>query len=141
MTLRTFQGVVYPAQCDAMGHMNVQHYVGAFDQALWHLMAACGYGADWVTTRRQGWADARYEIDFRQEIRAGDLFVVDSAVRRVGTKSLTTWHGLSSQGTLRAELLAVSVYFDLDGRRAMALPDEIGAGARALLETPAGTGQ
>ena len=39
----TFRGVVYPAQCDAMGHMNVQHYVAAFDQAMWHLVHEIGY--------------------------------------------------------------------------------------------------
>ena len=31
-----------PAQCDAMGHMNVQYYIAAFDQSLWHLMATAG---------------------------------------------------------------------------------------------------
>ena len=35
--LDCYRGVVYPAQCDAMGHMNVQYYVAAFDQAMWHL--------------------------------------------------------------------------------------------------------
>jgi len=135
--IRTYQGLVYPAQCDAMGHMNVQHYVAAFDQAAWHLMAACGYDAGWVVSRREGWADVRYEIDYRHEIRAGELFVVDSAVRRVGTKSLTTWHRLASpDGILRAELLAVTAYFDLERRRARELPDLIRAGALALVEAP-----
>lgn len=137
MTIRTYQGLVYPAQCDAMGHMNVQHYVGAFDQAHWHLMAACGYDAEWVTSRREGWADVRYEIDYKRETRAGELFVIDSAVRRVGTKSLTTWHRLSSlDGTVRAELLAITAYFDLELRRARELPDIVRAGALALVEAP-----
>ena len=137
MTIRTYQGLVYPAQCDAMGHMNVQHYVGAFDQAHWHLMAACGYDAEWVTSRREGWADVRYEIDYKRETRAGELFVIDSAVRRVGGKSLTTWHRLSSpDGAVRAQLLAITVYFDLELRRARELPDIIRAGALALVEEP-----
>ena len=136
MSLRTYQGLVYPAQCDAMGHMNVQQYVAAFDQASWHLLAACGYEAGWVETRREGWADVRYEIDFRHEIRAGALFVIDSAVRRVGGKSLTAKHRLAApDGTVHAELLAVSVYFDLALRRARELPATVRAGALALAET------
>jgi acyl-CoA thioester hydrolase len=138
MTLRTYQGVIYPAQCDAMGHMNVQHYVGAFDQAHWHLMAACGYDGAWIQSRRQGWADVRYEIDFKHETRAGALIVVDSAVRRIGSKSLTTWHRMSTSEGIHAELLAVTVYFDLEARRAVELPDVIREGALAFLEETAG---
>ncbi|QFR34452.1 thioesterase family protein [Ancylobacter sp. TS-1] len=134
MTIRTFQGVVYPAQCDAMGHMNVQHYVGVFDQATWHLFAACGYDSGWIEARREGWADVRQEIDYRQEVRAGELFVIDSAVRRVGGKSLTTWHRLSTARGVSAEMLAVTVYFDLAARRARELPDVVRVGALALLE-------
>lgn len=132
MTLRTYQGVVYPAQCDAMGHMNVQHYVAAFDQALWHLMAACGYSPSWISERREGWADVRYEIDFRGETAVGSLFVVDSNVRHVGTKSLRSWHRLSTPEGTRAELLATSVYFDLDFRQAKEIPDIVRQGAEAF---------
>lgn len=135
MTILTYQGVVYPAQCDAMGHMNVQFYIAAFDQSLWHLMAASGYSASWITERRQGWADRRYEIDFRQELPVGSLFEIKGSVVKVGRTSLTTYHGLTNKadGTLCAELLAVSVYFDLAARQALALPDEIVEGAAKLL--------
>ena len=33
----TYRGMVYPWQCDHMGHMNVMHYVGKFDEAAWNL--------------------------------------------------------------------------------------------------------
>ena len=33
----TLRGVVYPAQCDAMGHLTVKEYMGFFDQAEWHF--------------------------------------------------------------------------------------------------------
>ena len=31
----TYRGVVYPWDCDHMGHMNVMRYVGKFDEATW----------------------------------------------------------------------------------------------------------
>lgn len=136
--VRTYQGVVYPAQCDAMGHMNIQHYVAAFDQASWHLLAACGYDAGWIASRREGWADVRHEIDYRRETRAGELFVIDSEVRRVGERSLTAWHRLSTSAGPHAEMLAVSVYFDLEQRRARELPAIIRESALRLIETGAG---
>ncbi|RFZ87529.1 acyl-CoA thioesterase [Shinella sp. WSJ-2] len=134
--LLTYQGVVYPAQCDAMGHMNVQYYIAAFDQSSWHLMAAAGYSADWIRDRREGWADRRYEIDFRQELPVGSLFEIHSSVVKVGRTSLTTRHRLTNKvdGVLCAELLAVSVYFDLAARQSLPLPAAIVAAAGNLVE-------
>lgn len=136
MPLLTHQGVVYPAQCDAMGHMNVQYYIAAFDQAFWHLIAAAGYSADWISTRREGWADRRYEIDFRRELPVGSLFEIRSTVEKIGSTSLTTRHRLTGKadGALSAELLAVSVYFDLAQRQPCALPEVIVRGVGDLCE-------
>ena len=127
MVLLTYQGVVYPAQCDAMGHMNVQYYIAAFDQSFWHLVAAAGYSATWIEERREGWADRRYEIDFRKELPVGSLFEIHSGVVKVGRTSLTTCHRLTNKadGALCAELIAVSVYFDLAQRQSHALPEAI----------------
>jgi acyl-CoA thioester hydrolase len=135
--LLTYQGVVYPAQCDAMGHMNVQYYIAAFDQAFWHLIAAAGYSATWIAERQEGWADRRYEIDFRRELPVGSLFEVRSAVVKVGRTSLTTRHRLTNKADdqLCAELIAVSVYFDLARREARPLPEVLLSGVRPLAET------
>jgi acyl-CoA thioester hydrolase len=35
----TYRGVVYPWQCDHMGHMNVMWYVGKFDEATWQILS------------------------------------------------------------------------------------------------------
>lgn len=140
MALLTYQGVVYPAQCDAMGHMNVQYYIAAFDQSFWHLIAAGGYSAAWIADRHEGWADRRYEIDFRRELPVGSLFEVHSAVVKVGRTSITARHRLTDKadGHLCAELLAVSVYFDLARRVARPVPEALRNGVRALAQTDGG---
>ena len=136
-TFETFRGVVYPSQCDAMGHMNVQNYTAAFDQAMWHLVLALGYAPSWVHERREGWADVRHTTTFKRELKAGSLFHVVSAVRSVGTTSLTTSHVLyhSESGTISAECEIVSVYFDLARRVGKPIPDGVrhAAGASAGL--------
>jgi acyl-CoA thioester hydrolase len=138
--LRTFAGVVYPAQCDAMGHMNTPHYVAALDQAMWHLVHALGYEPAWREERREGWADVRFVLDFRSELRAGDLFVVDSAVAETGRSSLVSRHHLRAvDGRLAAELEMTSVYFDLAARRSLPLPAALRAAAEALGAVPPGT--
>jgi acyl-CoA thioester hydrolase len=124
--MQTYRGVVYPAQSDAMGHMTVQYYVAAFDQAMWHLVESIGYDPAWRTDRHEGWADVRYEIDFRAELRVGDLFRVESRVTGVGNSSLKTHHVLSGpHGAVAAEVHMTSVYFDLEARRSKPIPEAV----------------
>ncbi|AJY42618.1 acyl-CoA thioesterase [Burkholderia humptydooensis] len=126
MSFETYHGVVYPAQTDAMGHMTVQYYVAAFDQAMWHLVARLGYNPKWRDERHEGWADVRYEIDFRSELRTGDLFSVVSKVVDAGRSSLKSLHRLvGPDGTVVAELAMTSVYFHLVDRKSIPIPDTI----------------
>jgi acyl-CoA thioester hydrolase len=124
--VKTFQGVVYPAQTDAMEHMNVQYYVAAFDQAMWHLVHALGYRQEWQDSRKEGWADVRHEITFAKELRVGSLYVIESAVVAVGNTSITTRHCLlTADGEHSASDEIKSVYFDLQARKAALLPSAL----------------
>ncbi len=80
--LRTYQAVVYPAQCDAMGHMTVQYYVAAFDQAMWNLVYSLGWRPP-APPVRAGFADVRHVTDYKSELGVGVPFVVDSLPRKV----------------------------------------------------------
>lgn len=132
----TFRGVVYPAQCDAMGHMNIQHYVAAFDQAMWHLVHALGYDPGWQRSRGEGWADVRHEIDYERELAAGRLFSIKSTVSAIGRTSLTIDHAmLTADGDVAARMRMRSVYFDLAGRKSKVLPDNIRTQASAMMKS------
>lgn len=133
--MRTYSGVVYPANCDAMGHMNVQYYVAAFDQAMWHLVHVLGYRTEWQKERGEGWADVQHNVTFSKELAVGSLFYVESAVSNVGGKSLTTFHRLfDMDGQLCASNEIKSVYFDLAERKGLVLPDGIRSNAERYLE-------
>lgn len=131
----TFRGLVYPAQCDAMGHMNVQHYVAAFDQAMWHLVHEIGYRRSVPSGTGYGWADVRHVIDYRSELPTGALYQVVSRIGKVGRSSLVTVHQMfaSETGELAAECEMTSVYFDLTARASCPLPQSLRDTATAML--------
>ncbi len=131
--METFRGVVYPAQCDAMGHLNTAEYVRFFDAAEWHCFAQLGYDARRIHDDRIGMADVRHVIEYKKELLPGDLVVVESEVRGVGTKSITTKHRMfnAASGELCATLECVTVQYDLDKRQAVPLLPELRAKATA----------
>ena len=132
--LPSYNGVVYPAMTDAMGHMNVQHFVAAFDQAMWRTVLVPGYETDWQSTRGEGWADVLHETRFAKEAVVGGVFTVSTTVEAVGRTSLTLMHRMRDQhGALLATMKMKSVYFDLKKREAIPLPDALRQNAHARL--------
>lgn len=112
----TYAGVVHPWMCDAMGHLNVRHYVAMFDDASFQLLGR-------VTGKEDpeaclGWADVRMEVDYKHETPVGTLITVRSRVEKVGTSSLTYAHEMSGtlDGEVHALMRTVTVRFDLRRR-------------------------
>lgn len=133
--LETFRGLVYPAQCDDMGHMNVQHYVAAFDQAMWHLVHEIGYRKPIVPGKGHGFADVRHLLEYRSELPAGALYRIISGVGKVGRSSLVTVHRMYAAATeeLAAKCEMTSVYFDLSARTSYPLPQSLREAASSLV--------
>ncbi|MGR3323018.1 MAG: acyl-CoA thioesterase [Pseudooceanicola sp.] len=126
-TLRTY---VQPWHCDEMGHMNVRHYLGMFDDAGFVLLATIGH----VTDDAFGWADVQHTIRYLQETPRGTAIVVTSELVKLGTKSMTVLHRMTDAGTgdTLAEAETVTVYFDLAARKAAAIPERFRAKLEAL---------
>ncbi len=125
----TFRGVVYPWHCDQLQHMNVQHYVGMFDQAGCHLFQEFGVSFEEGVERGKTLVDVRHTIEYKAEQRAGSLVKIESAFTRIGTKSLTFVHRMFNcrTGVLAATSEVVEVYFDLETRTSLPIPDELRA--------------
>ena len=131
--LETARTVVYPWQCDRMGHFATQHYMKVFDDATFHLLGWLGYELRDALRERRGWADVSHNITYRRELTDGDLVVAMSCVVRLGKTSLTYRHRLarvSERNVDCAVLDGVAVYFDLDRRVAIALPDAVRTACR-----------
>jgi acyl-CoA thioester hydrolase len=125
--LLTYRGTVYPWHCDHMGHMNVMWYVGKFDEATWHLLAALGLTAMRMRQDGIGMAAVEQRIEYKRELMAGDLLTIHSYVQEVREKSVVFVHEMTNQQTqeLAARTTLVGVCIDLATRRGRLLPDDI----------------
>ena len=131
--LELSRGVVHPWHHDHYGHMNVRHYAPFFDDASYHLWTLVGVPlAPMLSQHGVHTVAARATTEFRRELRAGDLFVVEGAVLRVGSKSVTLKLRMrhSDTGEIHATYDTVEVFFDPATRRSTEIPPAM----RRLLE-------
>ena len=131
----TYRGVVYPAQCDAMGHMNVQHYVGMFDQATWVLFACLGLDSEYFFKNHRGMAALEQNITYKSELRAGDMFEIRSTVIEVRGKLIRFQHDMTKvkPAVLAASTVILGVHIDTDARKSLPFPPELHAQASAWM--------
>ncbi len=134
--METYRGVVYPWQCDQMGHMNVMWYTGKFDEATWQLFSALGITASYVRDRGLGMAAVEQVISYQRELLAGDVVFVRSQVLEVRAKVLRFRHEMvkADTGEVAATSELTGVHFDKSARKSCPFPDDVAARARALLE-------
>ena len=129
----TGRGVVVPWKCDHFGHLNVRFYAEAFDDASFHIWSAIGVPIG-ALDEDHGLIGvvASLKIDFLQEMRVGQLWLIESAILRVGSKSFTYRERMrdTHSGAVHATADLVEVMFDKRERRAAPIPD----GLRTLLE-------
>lgn len=128
----TYRGVVFPWLCDQMGHLTTSRYVEMFDVASYHFMHLIKAPP---TDSEMGFADVRQEIDYRDEVRAGALVLIKSALLRVGRTSFRARHVMSDpdENRVHAVMEAVTVRFDLKARQASPLPEFFSASAATFV--------
>jgi acyl-CoA thioester hydrolase len=133
--METYRGVVYPWHCDHVGHMNVMHYVGKFDEATWFFFNRIGLTRTLLAAEGRGMAAVEQRIAYQREVRAGDALAVATTVVHVREKVLQFAHRMTvpDTGDTAAVMLQTTVCLDTARRRATALPAEVQARARALV--------
>jgi len=126
-TMLTYRGTIYPWHCDHMGHMNVMWYVGKFDEATWHLLAAAGFTAKRMQEEGIGMAAVEQRIEYKRELRAGDLITIRSSVEEVREKAILFTHEMTNEQTqeLAARTFLTGVCLDLATRKGRPLPADI----------------
>jgi len=131
--VESYRGVVYPWNCDHLGHMNVQHYVAMFDQAGYHLLHILGLHYDYSVPAGHAITDVQHTIKYQNEQRVGSLVTVHSGIVDVANKTFTILHKMSNSetGVLAATSEIVVVNFDLATRKAATILPE----TRKILES------
>lgn len=126
--VETHRSVVAPSDCDILGHMNVSCYFAAVSDGMFAFQTNLGLGlTDIREGRKLSFAVVRAESDFRAEILAGTVIVLESGIEAIGGKSARFRHRLTrgEDGALAFETLFHCVLLDLTTRRATAVPDDI----------------
>ncbi len=136
--IETFRGVVYPWQCDQQGHLNTMQYVGMFDAAFWHHVSPMGFTRDYLEANHAGFADVKDTIEYKAEVPAGARLVIESGLLRIGNTSITALHVLrdAESGDVAATSEKVSVYFDLESRKPVAIPDDMRTAMEPFIVDP-----
>ncbi len=130
-----FRSVIYPWHCDHQGHMTTMHYFGMFDPACWHLLSALGFRREQMKAEDRGFVDVRSTIEYRAEQEAGDLIVIEGGLLRIGSSSLGTYYRMrnAESGDIAATLESTTVYFDLEARSKVSLPESTRERLRAFI--------
>ena len=125
--LETYRATVAPADCDHLGHMNVQHYFRAVSDGMFSLMELVGLGPTEIRARQVSFAVVHAETDFTAELIAGDVIALRSGVQAIGTKSAEFRHELinvaSGQTVMSTKFKCVLL--DLARRVAVEVPPDI----------------
>ena len=123
----THRGIVYPWQCDHMGHMNVMWYAGKFDEACWQLLAILGLHPSRFAQDATGMSAVEQHIQYKRELHAGDAITIKSALLEVNEKSIHMLHKMvhDASGEVAATTVVVGVHIDAKIRKAIRLPEDV----------------
>ncbi|WNF45282.1 thioesterase family protein [Pseudomonas sp. SG20056] len=137
--LLTYRGVVYPWQCDHMGHMNVMWYTGKFDEASWALFAHLGLAPATLRESGRGMVAADQHTQYSSELVAGDLVSIHTCVLAVGSKSIRFRHEMrrEPEGSVAAVSTLVGVHIDTRLRQSLPLPARVRELAEPLMDCEA----
>ncbi|WP_114965772.1 acyl-CoA thioesterase [Alkalilacustris brevis] len=123
--LELCRGVIHPWHQDHFGHMNVRHYAPFFDDASYHLWTRMDLAYSHMQAEHGvHCVSAQATTRFVKELVAGDLIVIDGAVTRIGTKSVTFHLRMhhADNGDLHATYDLVEVFFDPASRTSAPMP-------------------
>lgn len=130
--LRTWQGVVSSAQCDAAGFLTDRHFMGIVSDSIPNLLAMTS-GSDRSKADNVGGAALEYRFVYRGHPQAGDVLTLRSGLKQVSSKTYTWCHWLFDleTGAAVATAEAVAIALDLEARRAIPIPDAMRADLEA----------
>ncbi len=107
--------------CDPAGHINNAVYAVMFEAGRTDLMLAAGLR---VVGSPVAVVIVRLEIDFRHEMNWPGDVLIQTAIARIGQKSIHTRQRIFSADTLAAEGQGVLAVIDRETRRAIVLDED-----------------
>ena len=136
-----YRGVVYPWQCDHVGHMNVMWYVGKFDEAAWNFVSRLGLTPRYMRESACGPAAVKHDVSYKREMFAGDIIEITSRILRVGDRSICFVNEMrdAETGELTATCEVTAVHINRETRKSAPWPSHIRQAAEQRLAVPDAT--
>jgi len=115
--------------------MNVMWYVSKFDEATWHLFNALGLSPSYLRSSNRGMAAVDQHISYIQELHAGDVLTIRTALVEFKERSMRFVHEMTNDET--AEVVArttlKAVHMDNIARKSCVFAEAIVTKANAVL--------
>lgn len=121
---------------DLMGHMNVRHYLGLFDDAGWKAFDLLGMNAEYYKANNTGGFALQHYIRYLAEVRVHETVTIH--FRMIG-RSARRIHMMlfmlnETTSTLAATLESLGSHADMTIRRASPYPDWLAVKIDAVLQ-------
>lgn len=125
--IETYRGTVYPWHCDFNDHMNVQHYIGRFDEATWHFLASLGITSAYLKSEGRAMVAAEQTIKYFEELYPANLICIKTHLVELKPKVVIFIHKMmnAETGTVVAEGRMVGVHIDKITRKSVPFSEEI----------------
>jgi acyl-CoA thioester hydrolase len=135
--IETYRGFVYPWSIDHVGHMNVQFYVGRFDEASWHFLARIGLTPSFLRENRRGLVALDQRTQYKLEVLSGSLLEIQTELIELKAKTIRFLHRMLNSETNQevATMDLLVAYIDTDARKTTPLPEHVQQMAAALNNT------
>ncbi|MCB9663638.1 MAG: acyl-CoA thioesterase [Alphaproteobacteria bacterium] len=126
--------VVRSTEVDFLGHVNNAVYQQWMEWGRFEWVRACGLDLAGLRDRGLSLVVVHVSIDYRREARLDQQLVIETALSKVGTRSLAYQQRvLHADGTVASTGEVALACFDIEARRSAALPPEVREALRGLL--------
>jgi acyl-CoA thioester hydrolase len=132
--------IVYPGECDHMGHLNVAYYVQKFDSATWNFFFSIGVTPTMMREGVIGVAAVENVLNYKKELMPGDVIEIRTRILDVAEKKVRFRHEMihRESGQVAATSEFLGVCFDRNAHKSRAFPKEVLEKARAALDAAQG---
>lgn len=126
---------VGPEHLDLMGHMNVRHYLGIFDDGSWQFFQALGMTPDYYRENQAGGFALRQVITYLAEVRSGETVTIHSRLLARAERKMHVMHFMLNETTrtLAATLEVLGAHADMRIRRTSPYPEHLAAALDAMI--------